>query len=75
MLKVKVFVMWARDTSYKGIRMAPGLVWEQVQNKLEVSGTLARSSTGVCSPPLGACLDGCLEESEPKQTPRVISIG
>lgn len=46
----------------------------QRNNKLEVSGILSRSSTGVCSPPLGARMDGCLEESEFKQIPRVISI-
>lgn len=58
-----------RETSYR-----PGLAWEQVQNQPEVSRTLTRSSMGVCGPPLGDCMGGCLEESEFKQTPRVISI-
>lgn len=75
LLQVEEFVIWPRDTSYKGIRTAAGLAWEQGQIKLEVSGILARGSIGVCIPPLGACMDGCLEESELKQNPRVISIG
>lgn len=50
---LKVYGLWPRETSYKGIRTSTGLAWEQVQNKPEVSGILARSSVGVCSLPLG----------------------
>ena len=69
-LIVEASVVWPRDF----IQRTKDRPWEQVQNQPEVSGALARSSVGVCGPPLGACVSGCLEESEFKQTPRVISI-
>lgn len=60
---------------HKRSTTAMGLVCRQVQNKPGVSRRLARSSLGVCSPPLGAYMNDCLKGSGLKQTPQVNSRG